>query len=245
MSTPATLLQQQFRSHTTVADTKLIQDFALFLKLQSHAVLLYFLKSAYTPRRLATILNRNTAANVHTLFVVDEPLVFPNSPADSACLAMLYNLNSSKIFAYKVIDDTVFILPTYFYWQSDARHHQFGLPVDLSSLKCYSIERVIRGEKTAWGVVGFETRQFQQRHHYQERFSFHGNYRRRISPNQKVLDRYYSVLGVDTSASLEEIRHAYRQLARLYHPDTNTSPIAKTRMQAINEAYKHLTKQYK
>ncbi len=51
----------------------------------------------------------------------------------------------------------------------------------------------------------------------------------------------YSVLGVDKNASDEEIKNAYRELARKYHPDNYAdnplSDLAGEKMKEINEAY--------
>jgi molecular chaperone DnaJ len=48
---------------------------------------------------------------------------------------------------------------------------------------------------------------------------------------------YYEVLGVDRKASQEDIRKAYRKLARQYHPDTNKDPGAEERFKRISEAH--------
>lgn len=53
---------------------------------------------------------------------------------------------------------------------------------------------------------------------------------------------YYKTLGVSKNASQEEIKKAYRKLARQYHPDVNTDdPKAEERFKEVNEAYEVLS----
>lgn len=52
---------------------------------------------------------------------------------------------------------------------------------------------------------------------------------------------YYDVLGVSRTASAEEIKRAYRNLARKYHPDVNKQKDAEARFKEINEAYEVLS----
>jgi curved DNA-binding protein len=51
---------------------------------------------------------------------------------------------------------------------------------------------------------------------------------------------YYEVLGVSRDASTEDIRRAYRKLAREFHPDVNKDPGAEDRFKEISEAYEVL-----
>ena len=51
---------------------------------------------------------------------------------------------------------------------------------------------------------------------------------------------YYQILGVSHNAGEDEIKRAYRQLARRYHPDVNKSPEANEHFKEINEAYEVL-----
>ena len=53
---------------------------------------------------------------------------------------------------------------------------------------------------------------------------------------------YYKILGVDRKASEDEIRKAYRKLAKQYHPDYNpNNKQAEDRFKEINEAYEVLS----
>lgn len=54
-------------------------------------------------------------------------------------------------------------------------------------------------------------------------------------PRQPTPD-YYARLEVSSSATLEQIKHAYRRLVRLYHPDVNNNA-QDARIKQLNEAY--------
>ena len=51
---------------------------------------------------------------------------------------------------------------------------------------------------------------------------------------------YYSALGVGRGASQSDIKKAYFQKAKKYHPDVNKDPAAKETFAEINEAYETL-----
>ena len=52
---------------------------------------------------------------------------------------------------------------------------------------------------------------------------------------------YFAVLGVPRNATTEDIKRAYREKARAYHPDINQSPDAADRFREIVEAYEVLS----
>ena len=52
---------------------------------------------------------------------------------------------------------------------------------------------------------------------------------------------YYAILGVNKSASADDIKRAFRQLARKYHPDVNPDPAMAEKFKEITAAYEILS----
>lgn len=55
------------------------------------------------------------------------------------------------------------------------------------------------------------------------------------------MKNYYHILGLQQGASEDEVRKAYRTLAKRYHPDVNDEEGAHDKFSEVNEAYEFLT----
>lgn len=52
---------------------------------------------------------------------------------------------------------------------------------------------------------------------------------------------HYAALGLDSAATLADIKKAFRQKASLHHPDRNTAADAPAQFRAVQEAYEVLS----
>ncbi|KAJ4816430.1 Chaperone protein DnaJ [Rhynchospora pubera] len=97
----------------------------------------------------------------------------------------------------------------------------------------------------ATSSVHFSSPSFLADHSLSIRFSTKRKSRRRRGLAVHAAADYYSTLGVSRSASVKEIKAAYRKLARQYHPDVNKQPGATEKFKEISTAYEVLSDEKK
>eukprot|EP01018_Ginkgo_biloba_P015539 Gb_03413 [translate_table: standard] len=99
------------------------------------------------------------------------------------------------------------------------------LQLGLGSAQCKNYSLFFNGGQSLWG---------------DPKFAYNYSYRGACRTVSMAAD-YYSTLGVSKSASIKEIKSAYRRLARQYHPDVNKEPGATDKFKEISSAYEVLS----
>ncbi len=61
-----------------------------------------------------------------------------------------------------------------------------------------------------------------------------------LKGNRIAMSDYYEILGIERTASKEEIKSAFRKMARKWHPDVNKAPEAEAKFKELGKAYETL-----
>jgi hypothetical protein len=221
-------LMRQLKS--VVAKMRVRDEQSVLVTLQSgERVVIYLVDSSLTLTELKKTIRKNTRADLYTLFVfAAEALPRPGdwfSVTQKQLLRLVFDLYWGKVYAYRLDEGGgISVYPVYY------AHGRalYGGAVDIGTLECDSVFIEAYRFKSVFHVANFGGRSF-------------GGWQTANDPMQ----HHYSILGVIPGVSLDDLKSAYRDLARQYHPDTNSSPDANEHMQRINEAYEHLLEHFR
>lgn len=242
-------LARQLHRAAQFSKLKRTYDDALLVSLADDTtVAIYLFEHCPSPQEVGHILTKNSSNGIYTLPALCGDVFHPENKNISHTLAMLEIFYPHKTYAYKVLEQMLYILPVHLQWPDEAFAYYFAPPVDLLNL---TVRTVDTGNMHAL-VADFgprapydpqeRIRQWQKRYGNGDRGR--RTHRRRLRHQRRsyAARHYYSVLELDSSATFDDIRFAYRRLARQFHPDVNNSPEAREQMQKINEAYSVLVK---
>jgi hypothetical protein len=200
------------------------------------AVAIHLVERDIDLTEVKNVLTRNTKAEIYTLFMLWCDMLLPEDgqrylPYD--WMAALLTAYGDRIYAYDLYEEQVSFFPVYFERQAAGLerliHHEAN--VDFARMRGETIRADGQHLQGVFRVASFGT---QSRTDGQAAFS----------PDRNPIQAFYDVLGLTRSATADDVRKAYRQLARTFHPDVNKSAEATARMQQINTAYAILMEQF-
>ena len=199
------------------------------------------------------------AHNIHTVFVLNGDMSIPHAgeifePAE--WLVALHTLQNNQVYAYYTSGNEVYIHGVRLerIGFGTERFVRFTGQIDVRDLGCAFME--VTGPKIGgrWRMADFVPGRGAENARRTYKARLDEEFRRREREEQRRkhseaasaeevrgrLLMYYRMLGVGSEASWDDIKRAYRDLARQYHPDLNQSLRATEKMQQINAAYAHL-----
>lgn len=227
-------------------------DRYILLRLHDNQLaVIYFVDGPLSNNAMKQALRDNTMRGIFSLFIVDANMLPPDGDITTVhpFIHALQTLFHGKVYAYRHAGSDVEVIPVQLRTEtSTTKRVVYEQTINLADLTCGHVETSypIQG---FWGTINFratptyeapDPATFRQQRHQA------GQQQRRRSSTVSTMAAatYYEVLGVETNATEEQIREAYRRLARLHHPDLNDSPEATEQMKLLNVAYRALLSQF-
>jgi hypothetical protein len=181
----------------------------------------------------------NHANNVHTLFLLWCDMLLP--PEGDVIEVQdwewpLLALYGDRIWAYDVLGGEIFIFPVFYDRIGPYRQIRYGRTVSARHLMAGMVDATLPFIKGRWRVASFGERT-QHAHH---KTHYPGDGEVPITAKNDPLAVYYAILNIPRDAEPEDVKTAYRSMARRFHPDLNRDANATQHMQSINEAYRKI-----
>jgi len=207
--------------HTIVDDGG---DIVQLITPSGDQIRLYLIENLLQLYEMRGILDANTREDIHTLFILWCDMLLPSQGIryrPEVFMAALMALNDDVIYAFDAYGAECFIFPVYFDGYGLERSIRYGGTIDARHLVGNWVDAHFVGVSGTWRMATFEL----------------DSKAPPADPRVTALAAHYQALGVALDATREVIKRAYRNLARLYHPDVNDDPAAHALMQKINAAY--------
>ena len=211
-------------------------------------VMFYLVELYMSLHEIQTILKQNAEKGTHTLFMFWADMLLPNDgerfmPQD--WMMALLALYGDKIYGYDVAGKDVYIFPVHYDVQPgyNERYIRWGPLVNLHHLRADFTELDSVHLKGNFRIVDFAPPSRQT----EGGSASGGDSQQQSAPryaSRSAMHSFYQLLSVPMDATPEDIKRAYREMARQHHPDMNPDADSTSKMQEINQAYDHIMAQF-
>ncbi len=203
------------------------------------AISIHIIESSIPAYEIKNTIVYNQAHHVYTLFILWADMLLP--PEGHVVEVEewewpLLALYGDKLWAYDIFGGELFIYPIYYDRIGPYREIRYGKTVNMRQLMGTMVEVETPFLRGRWRVGTFSDKVPHKRRYETDT---DGQQPPR-STKPASLAEWYAVLGISMDAEEEDVKTAYRNLARKIHPDVNKAPDATAQMQALNEAYRRL-----
>jgi DnaJ domain len=238
----AYLVWQLHHSGATILDDG--GDIILVRLASGEKVSIHLIESIVPDYEIRAILNDNEADGAATLFILWAEMLMPEEGhvvEVQEWERALLGLWGDRIFAYETFGQEVFIFAVHYDREGLFRSIRYGATLNMRFMNTIKAELDLPHFKGKWHVAGFydKPREAGSHKHHQ-----HEGEDRRPSAKPGTYAAYYEMLQIERDAEPEDVKLAYRRMARKLHPDVNSAKDATQQMQALNEAYQKIMDQF-
>lgn len=206
------------------------------------AISIHIIESSIPAYEIKSTMAYNDANGVYTLFILWCDMLLPPEGYVVEVVDWewpLLALYGDKVWAYDIFGGELFIFPVYYDRIGPYREIRYGSTVNMRHLVGGMVETTAASITGRWRVAWFAERS----QHKQQ--PANGQPQQDVrSAMPETLAACYSVLRVALDADADDVKTAYRKLARKIHPDVNKATNATAQMQAINEAYRRIMEEF-
>lgn len=193
----------------------------------------YIIREELRNRDIKAVLKSNQRAHAGSLFMVEKPYLpaegelhqledWVNSLQtlyDGFIYSFFYDVDEIKLGKWMVSE----IQDHYFCWYLN------DFVAESATVKTRHIDKVIKGDWYIGDITSANYKRQMHRDRAQHRFHYKTKYTGQNGAQNKdltpqELEAQYELLGVSYDAAMGEVKAAFRQLARTYHPDVADLP---------------------
>jgi DnaJ-domain-containing protein 1 len=200
---------------------------------------IHLIETRIPPYEIRLNLEEGRAASIHSLFIVWSAMFLPEDNElyrPEPWMLALIALYGGKLYAFDVYGKDIRIFPVYFEPANAQHYHvRYGVDINVTSLGVGQVTLTLPVVAGTWLIADFAGSAPPRKRVHSDTKHHHHQHGRRAAVRPP--ETPWEILGIPRSTKREDIKRAYRKLARSYHPDLNPSPDATHMMQKLNVAY--------